>query len=321
MAKLLQTKKKTSGNRLLLGALVTLAAAAAGWWRDTQLGVTEQVTLIPFTTQQFQNWTLPEVERSVNVSLSPDSDWVEPCDSLYDYRSEVPSWYDIRMVWPNCIAPAERQGKVSAFAHAVAGTLSDRFCVQSRGEKKVSLNPALALNCAGADVHHVDKAWEFAQRTGFFNSSTSTCGEPPTKKNRLFKAASTCATLGDDGIMREVRRNGPVVVLVPVYSDLLTYTNGVYAPTNVSERLGGWQPMELLGWSSDSYTGARYWILKNSWGSDWGELGYLRLSRETLHSPLGMTALTGMPLYEEEEPEPLVLTPVSPEELDLDVIV
>jgi hypothetical protein len=33
----------------------------------------------------------------------------------------------------------------------------------------------------------------------------------------------------------------------------------------------------IVGYGSDATSGGEYWILKNSWGSEWGEAGFMRL--------------------------------------------
>lgn len=35
----------------------------------------------------------------------------------------------------------------------------------------------------------------------------------------------------------------------------------------------------LVGWGHDSTENVDYWILRNSWGSWWGEKGYARIQR------------------------------------------
>ena len=35
----------------------------------------------------------------------------------------------------------------------------------------------------------------------------------------------------------------------------------------------------LIGYGTDLATGKDYWLVRNSWGTSWGEAGYIRLLR------------------------------------------
>ena len=36
--------------------------------------------------------------------------------------------------------------------------------------------------------------------------------------------------------------------------------------------------ISIVGWGIDANTDNQYWIIRNSWGSYWGEMGFMRLS-------------------------------------------
>ncbi|KAG5667208.1 hypothetical protein PVAND_015199 [Polypedilum vanderplanki] len=68
---------------------------------------------------------------------------------------------------------------------------------------------------------------------------------------------------------------GPLYARFDVYSNFYEYSNGIYSRAS-GNRLGG-HAVLLVGYGEQN--GVKYWILKNSWDSWWGEKGYFRMIR------------------------------------------
>jgi cathepsin B len=80
-------------------------------------------------------------------------------------------------------------------------------------------------------------------------------------------------------MQQELIKNGPFSVSFVVYSDFMTFfqtkPNGIYQHKSGSA-LGG-HAVKLVGWGEES--GQAYWIIANSWGVKWGNMGYFKIVR------------------------------------------
>ncbi len=78
----------------------------------------------------------------------------------------------------------------------------------------------------------------------------------------------------DDDIKEQIVQT-PMIAQMQVYSDFHGYDGGVYSRSDGADA-DGWHIVTLVGWddSDDS------WIARNSWGDDWGDGGYFKISRD-----------------------------------------
>jgi hypothetical protein len=84
----------------------------------------------------------------------------------------------------------------------------------------------------------------------------------------------------EDAMLETLARIGPIVVTIDVEDSFRFYRSGIYYGTDCDKTLNH-NPV-AVGWGSANDTlGIQrdYWLIKNSWGSNWGENGYIRMSR------------------------------------------
>jgi len=76
-----------------------------------------------------------------------------------------------------------------------------------------------------------------------------------------------------EAIKQAIIDKGPVLTGMEVYYDFFDYTEGIYQ--HVSGSLAGYHAITIVGFGV--YNDMDYWIVKNSWGTGWGEDGYFRI--------------------------------------------
>lgn len=87
----------------------------------------------------------------------------------------------------------------------------------------------------------------------------------------------------------------PTVVNIGVTDSFFDYKSGIY-DGECSVNLN--HSVLLVGEGYDPKTKKRYWVIKNSWGRDWGEDGYMRLERTmTENDKCGILTVGLTPLF------------------------
>lgn len=94
----------------------------------------------------------------------------------------------------------------------------------------------------------------------------------------------------EDQMKKEIFKNGPIAVAMHIDTSLLVYDNGIYdsVPNDHTKycdlpnrQLNGWEytnhAIVLVGWGEEN--GIPYWIIRNSWGANWGKKGYAKIRR------------------------------------------
>ena len=86
---------------------------------------------------------------------------------------------------------------------------------------------------------------------------------------------------------------GPCSSGFVIYDDFLDWNGkGVYVWDRKSDVVGG-HAIVIMGWGEEG--GKKYWIVRNSWGVDWGNKGYFKILRGENHCEIEENVFTGIP--------------------------
>lgn len=142
--------------------------------------------------------------------------------------------------------------------------------------------------------HHVNGTRPPCESGGKTPKCTKKCQDNYSvqyKADKRFGKSSYSVSSNQQQIQKEIMTNGPVEGAFTVYEDLIQYKSGVYQHTKGKE-LGG-HAIRILGWGVED--GTPYWLIANSWNSDWGDNGYFKMLRGSDHLGIESQISAGLP--------------------------
>jgi len=124
---------------------------------------------------------------------------------------------------------------------------------------------------------HVDttcKAVNVARTCGSFSQEGGPCTGLATYPNATISDYGSIS--GADAMMKEIYNRGPISCGIDAMP-LLNYESGIIK----AQGRGVDHVVSVTGWGIDQEAGF-YWIVRNSWGEYWGEMGYVRVAKGAL---------------------------------------
>lgn len=223
----------------------------------------------------------------------------------------------------------------SCWAFGAVEAMSDRICIHSKGKQQFHISSENLLSCCescgmGCNGGFPEAAWSYWRETGLvtggqYNSHKGCqpyeipacdhhvhghlkpCKEIlPTPECKHKCEAGYNVSYSDDKhfgvssysvgsdveqIQKEIMTNGPVEGAFTVYADFPTYKSGVYQHESGSA-LGG-HAIRILGWGVEN--GTPYWLVANSWNTDWGDKGFFKILRGKDECGIESGVVGGMP--------------------------
>ncbi|XP_030476319.2 vignain-like [Syzygium oleosum] len=130
----------------------------------------------------------------------------------------------------------------------------------------------------------MDYAFEFIKQKGGITSESNypylatdgTCNVAKENSPVVSIDGHENVPVNDEDALQKAVANQPVSVAIEASgSDFQFYSEGVFAGNCGTDLDHG---VTIVGYGS-TLQGTKYWIVKNSWGPEWGEKGYIRMER------------------------------------------
>ena len=289
---------------------VALAEAKARWHADDT-----SLTRLPEDQQRLRLGLIADENRLAHLRAQPRPDLADVIAAAVDPRridgvarqaaaraveglatarmqSVERPWAAGRLFWPvfrvdwrdrsglNAITPVRNQGACCCcVAFSSVASLESMVLIEhnvSLDLSEAELNFCGGGNCVG---WWIDPALAYIRTHGVgqegcfpYQDHLMPCRTCPARDAEAITISNT-SVLFDLGQRKDyLALVGPMIGVMTVYSDLFAYGGGVYH--HVTGPRVGAQSVEVIGY--DDFQGC--WFGKNSWGTGWGEAGFIRIA-------------------------------------------
>ena len=197
----------------------------------------------------------------------------------------APTVFDWRNVaGKNYVTPVKNQGACgSCVSFCTCATIESAVRIKAQDPNlNIDLSEAFCQFCGGGSCSGwgLTSGLAFAKSTGItdeacfpYQPQNMPCNNRCADwQSRLQKISSYAAHSSMQARKDAIATKGPLLAGMAVYNDFFSYSSGVYQKTAGSS-LAGYHCICVVGYDDNR----RCWILKNSWGTNWGQGGFCRL--------------------------------------------
>ncbi|CAF0715465.1 unnamed protein product [Adineta steineri] len=209
----------------------------------------------------------------------------------------------------------------SCWAFSTAGAIESAYAIKNG--TLLSLSEQQLNDCSGGDGNEgcnggmTDNGFVYVINAGGIETESSypyKTVDQACMFNATDIAVKVCDFVqlasGDEAVLQQaVATVGPISVSIDAsHSSFHLYESGVYNEPTCSQTLFDLDHAVLLiGYGTDG--GDDYWLIKNSWGTSWGEQGYIKMARNQ-NNQCGIATFANYPIICSANMQPVQHQPV-----------
>jgi len=213
-------------------------------------------------------------------------------EECYQYGNlpESVDWRD-----KNVVTPIKNQGQCgSCWSFSTTGSIESQHAIKTG--KLISLSESQIVDCdingtdQGCYGGLMDSAFQYIIKTGGLETEKD-YPYVPEDDPCTFNASKVAVKIkgykdvigGEQALKAAVAKVGPISVAIDASGyDFQLYKEGVYYNPQCSQSMLD-HAVLAVGYGT-TVNGTDYWIVKNSWGKDWGMKGYIYMARNRNNS-------------------------------------